>query len=59
MKTYIEIIDKSTKEVVKRLDVTGKSDRSIDRCEMGMNINLNSEKYYTQQNTTENELPII
>lgn len=47
MRKYIEILTWSD-EVVKRMDVTGKSDRAIDRIEDGMNINLNHDEYHTR-----------
>lgn len=47
MHKYIEILTWSD-EVVKRMDVTGKSDRAIDRIEDGMNINLNHDEYHTR-----------
>lgn len=31
----------------KRFDVTGKSDRAIERMENGMNINLDHARFYT------------
>lgn len=34
-----------TGEVVKRIDVTGKSESHIERCMMGMLINMNQEDY--------------
>lgn len=34
-----------TGEVVKRIDVTGKSERHIERCMMGMLINMNQGDY--------------
>lgn len=57
MKNYIEIIRKSDKVVVKRIDVTGSGERSIDRTEMGVNINLNHNEYYTDTNEYDKEMP--
>ncbi len=34
-----------TGEVVKRIDVTGHSERMIERCMLGMLINMNQEDY--------------
>ena len=48
MKQYIEIIEYVSNKVVKRIDVSDKTDRSIDTIDSGMNRNLNHEKYYTQ-----------
>ena len=52
MNTYLEIKEYKTDKVVKRIDVTGKTDRMIDKIDSGMNINLNHEKYYTVENNT-------
>lgn len=43
---YLEVISFEG-GVVKRLDVTNESDRNIDRIEIGVNINLNHELFYT------------
>lgn len=59
MKHYFEIIEKATKEVIKRLDVTDRSERERNRIEMGANINLNAREYYTTITESETELPII
>ncbi len=47
MGKYIDIIDFETDEVVMRINVTGKSDRTIDKIDDGLNINLNHDKFYT------------
>ena len=52
MNTYLEITEFSTGNVVKRIDVTGKSERTIDKIDDGLNINLNHDKYYTIKNVT-------
>jgi hypothetical protein len=44
---YLEVKSYENGEVVKRLDVSNESDRSIDRIERGLNINLNHEAFYT------------
>lgn len=49
--TYIEIIDDETGEVEKRIDVSGKSARAIDRVEDGVNRNLNHNDYSTRIKT--------
>ena len=46
-KRYINVVDCETNEIVKQVDVTGKSERSIGKIEDGLNINLNHNKYYT------------
>lgn len=56
---YLEIVQKFTKEVVKRLDVSDKGERQRDRIEMGMNINLNHKDYFTQEIESDIELSKI
>lgn len=49
MKKYIEIVQHGVIEkVVKRIDVTSESERTIDKIETGLNINLNHESYFTR-----------
>lgn len=43
---YIEIRRRDG-TLVKRFDVTGSSERTIDRTEDGMNINLNHDEFLT------------
>jgi len=57
MKTYIEV-RKWDDTVVQRIDVTGKSERSIERVENGMAINLNHDEYYLQVESYETEQPL-
>lgn len=47
MKTYLVVKSFETDEIVEKIDVTGQSERSIDRTDRGLNINLNHEEYYT------------
>ena len=47
MHKYIEIIENDTLLVVHRINVTGSSDRTIDRAESGVNLNLNHGKFHT------------
>jgi hypothetical protein len=56
---YIEIKTYNDGGVVKRLDVTGKTDRSMDTIEAGMNRNLNNDQYYTFGYDSEVELDTI
>jgi len=56
---YIEIKEYDGGGVVKRLDVSGKTDRSVDTIENGMNINLNHDDYYTFSYDSEVELELI
>ena len=41
----IKIKDIETQEVVKTIDVTGKSDRQIERCLLGIIHQMNQDKY--------------
>lgn len=52
---YLEIIRYKGGEVVKRIDVTGKSQHNIDRIDSGMNMNLNHTDYYTCESEYESE----
>ena len=56
---YIDIKKYDNGEVVKRLDVTDKSDRTAESIEKGMNRNLNHEQYYTFSFDSETELPTL
>ena len=42
---YLEIVRHFDSKVIKRVDVTGHSERSIDKVEGGMNRNLNHFDY--------------
>lgn len=54
---YLEIRRIEDDEAVKRLDLTGRSDRDVERIERGANINLDHKRYYTEVVESENELP--
>lgn len=56
---YLEVKSYDNGEVVKRIDVSNESDRSIDRIERGMNINLNHKDFYTFSYASENKLDVI
>lgn len=56
---YLEVKSYNNGEVVKRLDVSNESDRSIDRIERGLNINLNHEAFYTFSYESEYKLDVI
>lgn len=47
-KTYIIVIDLRTNEVVRKVDVTGKPQRQIERVESGMLINMDTENFVTE-----------
>lgn len=44
---YLEIKSYNDNRVVKRFDLTEKSDRQSDKIENGVNINLDHDKFYT------------
>jgi hypothetical protein len=56
---YIEIKEYDSENVVKRLDVSGKTDRSIEKIELGMNRNLNHDQFYTRVYESEVKLDDI
>ena len=45
---YIEIVKDEFNVVVKRMNVTGYSDRRTEKIEIGVNINLNHNLYTTR-----------
>jgi hypothetical protein len=56
---YIEVKSWDDGGVVKRLDVSEKTDRSVETIEDGMNRNMNHEKFYTFSYDSEVELEVI
>lgn len=58
MHTYIEIVSHDGSEVVKRFEATG-GQRSIDRTEAGVQINLDHKNYFTRQVVSETPLEEI
>jgi len=59
MYKYIEVKKYDTDEVVKRLDVSDISERSCDRMDNGLNINLNHDVFFTTINDSEIKLDLI
>lgn len=59
MYKYLEIKKYENNEVVKRIDVSDSSDRTIERVESGMNMNLNHEQYYVFSYESEAKLKTI
>ncbi len=53
---YIDIIEHSTGNVVEQIDVSGRSDRQVERVDNGININMNHEMYYTLISDTKKEV---
>jgi hypothetical protein len=56
---YIEIKDRITDAVVKRIDVTAKSQRTIERVYAGIEINLNHAEYYVIVASSKDALELI
>ena len=56
---YLEVKSYDNGNVVKRLDVSNESDRSIDRIERALNINLNHEAFYTFSYESEYKQDVI
>jgi hypothetical protein len=56
MYKYIEVVHTTTGTVVKRIDVTGSSERQIEKVEMGLLRNMNLDSYHT--NDAESESPL-
>jgi hypothetical protein len=44
----LQVVKYDGGDVVKEFDVTNKGEREIDRLDIGLNINLNHEEYYTR-----------
>lgn len=59
MYKYIEIYNKQSKLVVKRVDVSKKPEKQIENAENGMNINLNHLSFATRIIEAEVELETI
>ena len=56
---YLEVKNYGDGGVVRRIDVSDKSDSAIDKIESGMNRNLNHDQYYTLGYDSEVELDPI
>ncbi len=54
---YVEVVSFDTDKVVNRIDVTKNSERSRERVENGLNINLNHDKYFTRIQTYSESKP--
>jgi len=59
MNTYLEIIAIEGAEVVRRINVTGQSERSIERSERGMLMNTDTSRFFVNTNETEETLESI
>ena len=49
----LKIVNANTKEVVREVNVEGKSDRMIEKIMMGMLINIDTENYYIDDSFAE------
>lgn len=58
MHKYLEIIHKKSSIVVKRFDVTNKTDRSIERLEDAISINMNRKDFRTSTKDSESPLEL-
>jgi hypothetical protein len=56
---YLEIRDYETDTVTKRIDVTGLSERRIEKKDDAYNINLNHNLFYTTTQTYSEPQPTI
>jgi curli biogenesis system outer membrane secretion channel CsgG len=45
-KQVLKIVEFKTGEVIKVIDVTGRSDSSVERVMRGILINMNTDEYY-------------
>ena len=59
MYNYLEVKKFKDQEVVKRMDVTGITDRAQVLIDGGLNRNLNHSEYFTFFRDSEEELPLI
>jgi hypothetical protein len=59
MNKYLEIVNIDTDEIVRRIDMSYESERKIERCIGGFEINLNHNQYYVHLNETEETLTLI
>lgn len=44
-KTYLQVRNFATGEIATKVDVTGKSERAIERIERGMLMNMNTDEW--------------
>lgn len=50
---HLEVVEIGSLEVIKRLDVSSRSDREVERILRGMLINLNTDRYFVRDTTDE------
>ena len=56
---YLEIKNLKDGKVWRRIDVSGKTDRTIEKIKIGMNVNLNLEQFYIVRCDSDVELNTI
>jgi hypothetical protein len=52
-KRELRVVEIETKAIVHTLDVTDRSDREVERIELGMLRNMNTEKFYIEDSGCE------
>jgi hypothetical protein len=53
-RTFIQIVGFRNNEIVKNIDVTGKTEREIEKIENGILINMDTDKFYTKIKVSKN-----
>lgn len=56
---YLEILERGTDKIVKRFNSLGRTLRQLEKAQIGCNINLNHEKFYTRIETYDKPQEII
>lgn len=46
---YLEIVEKSTREAVLRLDITGMGENKVERTTMGMLMRIDTDNFYVDE----------
>jgi hypothetical protein len=59
MNTYLEIVRIENGEVVRRVNVTDKSERLIERTERGMLMMTDTDRFFVNTNETIDDLETI
>ena len=54
--TLIQIVHRISRDAVKEIDVTGKTERQIDKIKSGISINLNHDMYFIQTKEIKEEI---
>lgn len=59
MYKFIEIVEIDSNKVDRRYNVTNKSDRYIDKLEMGLMRKIDFDRYFVHNHESQEELPTI